>query len=101
MRHSEMKFYQKAALIFLAAVLEIPAFPPFSWYWFSFVFAFPLFIFLNKERRLIYILIGFFVYRILTGLGVAYFIFDPIMFFASASIFLWLMLEFNYENSRY
>lgn len=91
-----MRFYQKAALIFLAAALEILAFPPFNWYWLSFVFAVPLFIFLNKERRLIYILIGFFIYRILAGLGIVYFVFDPIMFFASALIFLGLPLSFYF-----
>ena len=91
-----MKLYQKAALIFLATALEILAFPPFNLYWLSFVSAVPLFIFLNKEHRLVYFLIGFFVYRILAGLGIVYFVFDPLMFFASALIFLGLPLSFYF-----
>ncbi len=85
---------KSAILIFLAVALEILSFPPFNYYWLSFVFAVPLFIFLRKERRLVYLLIGFFIYRILASLGIVYFVFDPIMFFTSALIFLGLPLSF-------
>jgi len=92
----ELMTVKNIILIFLAAALEILSFPPFNYYWFSFVFAVPLFIFLYKERRLVYLLIGFFAYRILACLGITYFIFDPIMFFASALIFLGLPLSFYF-----
>lgn len=95
-----MMFYKNigknTALILLAAALEILSFPPFNYYWLSFVFAVPLFIFLHRERRLVYLLIGFFVYRILVALGIVYFVFDPIMFFALALIFLGLPLSFYF-----
>ena len=65
---------KNAALIFLAAALEILSFPPFNYYWLSFVFAMPLFIFLREERRLVYLLVGLFAYRILAGLGIVAFV---------------------------
>lgn len=91
-----MRFYWKAVLIFLAAGLQIFSFPPLNWYWLSFIFAVPLLVFLNKERRLIFLLAGFFVYRILAGLGIVYFVFDPLMFIASALIFIGLPLSFYF-----
>ena len=100
MTAQNMMFYKNigknTALILLAAALEILSFPPFNYYWLSFVFAVPLFIFLHRERRLVYLLIGFFVYRILVALGIVYFVFDPIMFFALALIFLGLPLSFYF-----
>jgi len=93
-----MKFYWKVVLILFAVGLQILAFSSFNWYWPSFIFAVPLFIFLDKECRLVYLLIGFFIYRILAGLGIVYFIFDPLMFIASALIFLGLPLSFYFIN---
>jgi len=91
-----MKFYWKVVLIFLSVWIQISAFPPLNWWWFSFIFAIPLLIFLNKENRLLFLLSGFFIYRIFTGLGLVYFVFDPLMFFASALIFLALPLSFYF-----
>ncbi len=91
-----MRFSLGVGLVLLSALLEILAFPPLNWYWFSFIFAVPLFIFLDKERRLLYLLGGFFVYRILVGFGTVYFTFDPIMFIASALIFMGLPISFYF-----
>ena len=93
-KEKRKKFWLAIGLILAAAVLEILAFPPLNWYWLSFIFAVPLFFFLAEENRLWRLLGGFFIFRLVFGLGTAYFLIEPILFFSSILIFLGLPLSF-------
>ncbi len=92
----KLSFLQAAFLISAAAILEILASPSFNLYWFIFIFAVPLFIFLEKERNLFYLLVGLLSYRFLASLGITYFVFDPFLFLASILIFTGLPLSFYF-----
>jgi len=70
----------------------------------------PLFIFFIKEKRLAYLCWGAFLFRFLWGSGVAYFIWDPIVFFLLSLVFFGLPLSIyflkcwlakNLENPRF
>lgn len=96
-----MASYKRFALVILAAALQIFSLSPLNFHWLAFVFAVPLLLILQKEKRLWMVLLGFFVYRIIAMTGIVYFVFDPIMFTASTAIFLgfpltfWLLQKFN------
>jgi len=92
----KLSFFRAAFLISIAAILEILASPPLSWYWLIFIFAVPLFIFLEKERNLFHLLVGLLSYRLLASLGITYFVFDPFLFLASILIFSGLPLSFYF-----
>ena len=93
-KEKRKKFWLAIGLILAAAVLEILAFPPLNWYWLSFIFAVPLFFFLAEENRLWRLLGGFFIFRLVFGLGTAYFLIEPILFFSSILIFLGLISKY-------
>ncbi len=77
-------------LPFLSAILGILAFLPANLYFFGFVFLIPLFIFFLKEKKFWRLIWGAFVFRLIFGLGTAYFTLEPIMWVLSILIFLGL-----------
>jgi apolipoprotein N-acyltransferase len=102
-----MGFYKRFGILALAAILQIISLASSNLYWLVFVFAVPLFFFLKKEKRLYWALLGFSLYRFFAMTGVAYFVFDPIMFVASVAIFLgfplsfWLVKKFWSERGAF
>ena len=78
----------------LSAILGILAFPPLGVYPLGFIFLIPLFIFFIKENNFLKLLWGVFLFRIILGTGLFYFIFEPLVFILSILVFLGLPLSF-------
>lgn len=80
-------------LVFLSVILGILAFPLFGIYHLGLIFLVPFFIFLIREKNLFKLLWGTFIFKFFLSLGVAFFIFEPLIFFFSILVFLILPLS--------
>jgi len=80
-------------LAVISAILGILAFPLAGIYPLGFIFLTPLFIFIIKERSPLRLLLGVSLFRFILGIGVLFFVFDPIIFISSILIFLGLPLS--------
>lgn len=85
-------------LPFLSAILGILAFLPANFWFFGFIFLAPLFIFFLKEKSFWRLIWGAFVFRLIFGLGTAYFTLEPIMWVLSILIFLGLPVSIFFIN---
>ncbi|MFA5942689.1 MAG: nitrilase-related carbon-nitrogen hydrolase [Candidatus Paceibacterota bacterium] len=74
----------------LSAVLGIVAFLPFNLYPAAFAFLVPLFVFLMREKKLWRLVLGAIIFRLIFGIGTAYYTLEPIFWSSSLLIFLGL-----------
>ncbi|MDP3727282.1 MAG: nitrilase-related carbon-nitrogen hydrolase [bacterium] len=80
----------------LSAILGITAFSPLPYSWLAvFICLVPLILFYRRETRLLRLLAGTALFRLIFAAGVVYFAFEPFGWIASALLFLGLPISFH------
>lgn len=74
----------------LSALAGMVAFSPMNFYPAVFVFLAPLFLFFLREKKLWRLVAGALLFRLVFGLGTAYFAIEPLFWISSLFIFLGL-----------
>lgn len=77
----------------VSALFGIVAFLPFNLYPATFIFLVPLFIFFLREKKLWRLVLGAAFFRLLFGIGTAYYTLEPIFWLSSLLIFLGLPIS--------
>ncbi|MBI5147904.1 MAG: hypothetical protein HZA37_02025 [Parcubacteria group bacterium] len=75
-------------LSLISAVLGILAFPPSNFSFLALVFLVPYFVFLIREDRPLRLLAGSFLFQSVYGLGLTYFLIEPLLYLSKILIFL-------------